>query len=99
MLQSNRTDRLVALRHKIERYSVLEERDRCENSLRHFVEAAWPYIDSSQFQGCWALDAMVEHLECLSLGQIRRLLINIPPRCSKTLLCSVIFPAWVWARR
>ena len=95
-LQSN--SRLVALRQKIARYSVLEEKERCESSLLDFLKAAWPYIDAAPFQETWAISAMVDHLECIVTGDIKRLLINVPPRCAKTLLCSVVFPAWVWAR-
>ena len=32
-------------------------------------------------------------------GQIRRLLINMPPRCMKSTLVSVLWPAWVWSFR
>lgn len=32
----------------------------------------------------------------MSRGQIRNLLINIPPRHSKTLITQVLWPAWVW---
>ena len=90
--------RLVALQQKIARYSLLEERERCENSLREFVESAWPSIDSSPFQSCFAVDAICDHLEAVTLGDIPRLLINVPPRCSKTMICSIIYPAWTWAR-
>jgi hypothetical protein len=32
------------------------------------------------------------------IGKILRLLINIPPRHSKSLGLNVFFPAWVWAQ-
>ena len=82
----------------MELYQVLEQRERCQDSLRDFVEAAWPYIDSSPFQSCWAIDAMCDHLEAVTLGHIPRLLINIPPRCTKTKTVSIMYPAWTWAR-
>lgn len=96
LLQQN--SRLIALREKIARYSVLEEKERCESSLFDFLQGAWPYIDAAPFQSCFAVEAMCEHLEAVVYGDIKRLLINVPPRCAKTLLCSVVFPAWVWAR-
>jgi predicted phage terminase large subunit-like protein len=40
-----------------------------------------------------------EHLEAVESLQIRRLLINIPPRSTKSTLLSVVFPTWCWARR
>ena len=32
-------------------------------------------------------------------GRISRLLINFPPRCGKTIITSVCWIAWTWARR
>jgi len=91
-------ERLAALKAKINKYTILEQRERCQESLRDFVEAAWPTFDSAPFQSCWAIDAMSDHLECITLGHIEKLLINVPPRCSKTRIVSIIYPAWVWAR-
>ena len=45
------------------------------------------------------IEAVAEHLQAVCDGEIRRLLINIPPRCSKSSLTSVAFPAWVWSQR
>ncbi len=46
----------------------------------------------------WCLDAVCLHLEAVAEGKIRRLLINIPPGHLKSMLCSVIWPAWMWLR-
>jgi hypothetical protein len=46
----------------------------------------------------WHIDAIVEHLEAVSRGEIRNLLINVPPRHMKSLLVSVFWPAWEWTR-
>src|SRR5262245_29056701 len=58
-----------------------EQAQRLEGSLIDFVEAAWPAIDPAEYQPCWAIDALCEHLQAVSEGQIRNLLVNIPPRC------------------
>lgn len=42
------------------------------------------------------IDAISEHLQALFLGQIRKLIINIPPRHMKSLLACVFFPVWCW---
>jgi predicted phage terminase large subunit-like protein len=91
-------ERLAALKAKIDLYRLLESRERCENNLSEFVKAAWPFIDNTPYQPSWAIDAVCDHLEAVVLGQIPRLLINIPPRCGKTSVGSIAFPAWVWAR-
>ena len=56
------------------------EAQRLEKSLIDFVETAWPAIDPLEYQGCWAIDALCEHLQAVSEGQIRHLLVNFPPR-------------------
>jgi phage terminase large subunit-like protein len=70
-----------------------------ENSLVAFVRAAWPIIDSAPYEHNWHIDAVCEHLQAVAEGRIRKLVINIPPRHSKTLIVSVLFPCWVWARQ
>jgi len=44
----------------------------------------------------WHIDAIIEHLEAVTRGQLRNLLINVPPRHMKSLLVSVLWPAWEW---
>ena len=88
-----------AIESEMNSIEIAEEREQCEDQLLYFLEKAWPSIDNSEFASCFAIDAMCDHLEAVVLGHIKRLLINIPPRCCKTTLCSVVFPAWVWARR
>lgn len=74
----------------------LRERADCEESLLVFLQSAWRYIDPSAFVGNWHLEAIAEHLQAVTDGYIRRLVINIPPRSSKSSLCSVAWPAWTW---
>jgi predicted phage terminase large subunit-like protein len=78
---------------------ILElDRADCEESLYEFLKNSWRYIDSVPFTDGWPIEAVAEHLEAVARGQIRRLIINIPPRCAKSSLTSVAFPAWVWAQ-
>ena len=44
------------------------------------------------------MDAICEHLEAISRGDIRNLLITIPPRHMKSLAVSVFWPCWEWIR-
>lgn len=75
------------------------EAEEMRRSLKQFVIGAWRYVDPSPFVDGWCLDAMCDHLTALSLRQIRFLLINIPPRHSKSSICSVIWPVWDWLQR
>lgn len=47
----------------------------------------------------WHLDAICEHLEAVERGDIKRLIINIPPGLGKSMLVSVYWPAWLWLRK
>ena len=79
------------------RDQVLIQRELGERSLVDFVKMSWPVLEpSADYSHNWHVDAICEHLEAVSNGQILRLLINIPPRCMKSLLCSVMWPAWDW---
>jgi hypothetical protein len=80
-------------------YVGSKDRQRCERSLYEFVRAAWPIIDSSEFEHNWALQAFCEHLEAVTAGQIPRLLANYPPRCAKTTIASICWPVWKWVRQ
>src|ERR1035441_10951559 len=53
--------------------------ERSRRSLRTFIEAAWPMVESVPFVPGWHIDAIAEHLEAVTRGQIRNLLITIPP--------------------
>src|SRR5438552_9602232 len=83
------------------RSGILDELDAelAARSLREFVRQAWPILEpSTPFVLGWHIDAIIEHLEAVSHGQIRNLLINVPPRHMKSLLVSVFWPAWEWLR-
>ena len=40
--------------------------------------------------------AICEHLQAVTEGKIRNLMINVPPGHAKSLLTAVFWPAWVW---
>src|SRR5271169_5585841 len=85
----------------LRRPSLLAEIDQesATRSLREFVRQAWAIIEpSTPFVPGWHIDAIIEHLEAVTRGQIRNLLINVPPRHMKSLLVSVFWPAWEWIR-
>ena len=75
------------------------DRELATRGFREFVRQAWPIIEpSTPFVPGWHIDAIAEHLEAVSFGQIRNLIINVPPRHMKSLLVSVFWPAWEWIR-
>jgi hypothetical protein len=75
------------------------DRSLAADSLAEFVRQSWPLIEpNTPLRWNWHLDAVCEHLEAVGLGEILRLLINISPRSGKSILVSILFPAWLWVR-
>lgn len=68
--------------------------------MRGFVEVMWSVLEPGRsFSPGWHIDAICDHLEAVSKGQIMRLLINVPPGCMKSLTTNVFWPAWEWGPR
>jgi predicted phage terminase large subunit-like protein len=73
------------------------ERELCRRSLADFARRAWPILEPvTPLRWGWALDAICMHLEAVTRGEIKRLLINVPPGSMKSLLVGVMWPAWEW---
>lgn len=85
---------------KIDIEKQLQELDRadCEDSLYAFLKHSWKFMDASSFTEGWPIEAIAEHLQAVVDGDIRRLIINIPPRMGKSSITSVAFPAWTWTQ-
>lgn len=72
----------------------------CEESLLDFITHYWHIVEPARpFVRGWAIDAIIEHLEAVSRGEIRKLLMNVPPGFMKSLTTSVFWPAWEWGPR
>lgn len=75
------------------------ERELCARSLYEFARRAWNVLEPGrEFKDNWHIHAICDHLQAVSDGHIKRLVINIPPRHMKSLLVSVIWPVWDWLR-
>jgi len=74
------------------------ERIRAEcQTLAGFVRHAWPILEpKAKLVWGWPLQAMADHLEAVTRGEITRLLTNCPPGLMKSLLHSVFWPAYEW---
>lgn len=74
-------------------------RARCQ-TLAGFVREAWHVLEprATYIHG-WHIDAICQHLEAVTDGRVNRLLINVPPGSSKSLLVSVMWQAWEWGPR
>jgi len=73
------------------------DRAIAQQSFAGFVRSAWHVLEpASELKWGWSLDAICEHLEAVTSGEIKRLLMNVPPGCMKSLLTGVLWPAWEW---
>jgi hypothetical protein len=71
--------------------------ERARRSLREYIRMAWHVVEpSTPYVHGWHIDAMCEHLEAVTAGEIRNLLITVPPRHMKSLTVSVFWPTWEW---
>ena len=77
-----------------------KRRDLLDRVLRHdltaFTQRCFQTVaPGSQFLPNWHIEAITYQLERIRRGEIRRLLITIPPRNLKSICASVAFPAFV----
>lgn len=75
--------------------------EECRRGFYFFVKSAWHVVQPDiTFVDGWHIQAICDYLQALAEGRIpsNKLLINVPPRHMKSLLCNVFFPAWVWTR-
>jgi len=80
--------------------SEIEKRE-CEQSLAQFTKSAWHIIEpNTELIWNWHLDTVCGYLEAFHNNQLpdKRLIINIPPGTLKSILVSVMYPAWTWIK-
>src|SRR4030081_2867340 len=68
----------------------------CRKDFVSFVRKSFHVLDHrAVFQMNWHICASAHYLEQVRLGKIKRLIITVPPRSLKSIMCSVAFPAFV----
>lgn len=68
-----------------------------QKDLSVFTQQAWKVLEPmAQLKWNWHHSYISEHLEACKLRQIKRLIINVAPRSTKSILASVCFPDWIW---
>lgn len=69
---------------------------RLSRFVEHYWGNAWP---GSQFIGGWALNAICDHLQAITEGKIKNLIINVPQGFSISSITASFWPAWEWFDR
>jgi len=81
---------------------IKKERTRraAEGSLYEFMKQSWPIIEPGvEFVPSWHLEVIAEHLEAVAAGEIKDLVICMPPRAGKSISIAVMWPVWTWIER
>lgn len=87
---------------QIELLKIKEEiaRRNCYKSLSLFLRAMWKVLEpTNAYVHGWHIDAIAEHLHAITNFEIKNLIINVPPRHTKSLEVSVMWPSWVWLKQ
>lgn len=67
--------------------------------LSVFTQRAFHTVDpGANYLHNWHIDCISEYLEACARRDIKRLIINVPPRYMKSISCTVAFPAWLLGR-
>lgn len=74
-----------------EEYAVLLRNDFSTFIHRSFQEVS----PGDSYHHNWHIDLIASKLEACRRGEIKRLIINIPPRNLKSICASIAFPAWI----
>jgi hypothetical protein len=74
-------------------------KEKCEKSLLFFTRYIFKENTGKRFEAVEFHKTLAETLEKVSNGEIKRLIINIPPRYGKTEIAVKMFIAWSLAKR
>jgi predicted phage terminase large subunit-like protein len=76
--------------------SMAHVRAACRQDVVSFVRKTFHVLNpGATFHMNWHICAIAHVLEQVGFGKIKRLIITVPPRSLKSIMCSVAFPAWV----
>jgi hypothetical protein len=71
--------------------------EKARRRLNEFVVQAWGVLEpATPFVDGVHVGAICDHLQAITEGRLRNLIINVPPGHAKSLLTTVFWPAWVW---
>lgn len=77
----------------LERAKELTEVEKARENFLDFVKYIWPNFIAGRHH-----EIMAREFEAIARGEKRRLIINLPPRHSKSEFASYLFPAWYIGR-
>jgi|TARA_R110002020_G_scaffold139839_2_gene310942 predicted phage terminase large subunit-like protein len=86
-------DRLKLYASLLGRARVLEKAEKSKDDFLSFVKETWPdFIQGRHHK------IMAEKFTALAEGKLKRLIVNMPPRHTKSEFASYMLPAWLMGR-
>jgi len=87
----------ISLRRNVRAADDQESVEKARASLAYFTKLVWSLIEpGTPIKWNWHLDVECERLEAVTRGEVTRLLVNVPPATTKSILFSVAWPCWEW---
>ncbi|TIU58115.1 MAG: terminase, partial [Mesorhizobium sp.] len=103
MAQKSAAARAPLIAPDLEDLLIERDRRKAKGSFAEFVKIAWQVLEPGKdLVWNWHMQVVCDHLQALvegkflELGLRNRLVINVPPGTSKSLLVSVFLQAWEW---
>ena len=92
-------DQNELLKHGPEVFREIRK-ELARRSLLEFTRQAWPILEpGTPMKEGWVIEAICEHLEAVVRGDIKRLVVNIPPGAMKSRLTRVMLPLYIWTQK
>ena len=73
----------------VEKITETRNKEQARKEFLPFVRAMWPGFIHGRHH-----EIMAEAFERVARGELKRLIINMPPRHTKSEFASYLFPAW-----
>jgi len=77
-----------------EKLDGFETQDKCQNDFLSYVEHMWPEFICGRHHKIFA-----EKLNKVASGEIKRLIVNMPPRHTKSEFASTFFPSFIMGKK
>ena len=77
----------------LDQYKGARDRERCQNGFLHYVKKMWPGFIAGRHH-----KLMADKFERIAKGELRRVIINMPPRHTKSEFASYLLPSWFLGR-
>ncbi len=77
-----------------EKLDGFETQDKCQNDFLEYVQHMWPEFICGRHHKIFA-----EKLNKVATGEIKRLIVNMPPRHTKSEFASTFFPSFIMGKK